>query len=342
MLLAHSRGTPNFPADWVGSANKILFDGYLGVRFFFVISGFLITYLLLQEHKKNGYVSLKDFYLRRALRILPVYCAFLAVIAALQIFTGFHQSILTWVGNLTFTIDFLPRSSGWVSAHLWSLSVEEQFYLLWPVILLLLIQKRKMIYYLLAIPIVIALVSNLIIWGDYFPPVLRGLFHLHSPLVNFDALAVGCFAAFLMSDYKSQLIGRLENKGKYVAMGIGLLLILMPEYLSDVNALHLIDAIFGNTLAATGFAILLITSILVPQIFKPLNSLPMIQLGLLSYSIYIWQQIFCSNYRVFGWQTSVWWMSFPGWFLPTFIVAIMSYYGLERPLLKLRARFHSK
>jgi len=65
------------------------------------------------------------------------------------------------------------------------------------------------------------------------------------------------------------------------------------------------------------------------------------QVGLLSYSIYIWQQIFCSNPTEFG-LGRVWWLSFPGWLIPVILVAIVSYYGLERPLFRLRARFRSE
>src|SRR5262245_32920356 len=77
------------------------FDGNLGVRFFFVISGFLITYLLLREQEQTGIVSLRKFYARRALRILPVYFVFLTVVFILQLVTPFHQPAITWVGNLT-------------------------------------------------------------------------------------------------------------------------------------------------------------------------------------------------------------------------------------------------
>jgi len=67
------------------------FDGRLGVRFFFVISGFLITWLLLQEAKHSGRVNLRHFYVRRFLRILPVYYTVVLVLCALQWFTRYHE-----------------------------------------------------------------------------------------------------------------------------------------------------------------------------------------------------------------------------------------------------------
>jgi peptidoglycan/LPS O-acetylase OafA/YrhL len=89
---------------------------------------------------------------------------------------------------------------------------------------------------------------------------------------------------------------------------------------------------------ATGFAILILQSILSPQFFKPLNWPVVRNLGVLSYSIYIWQMIFCSDPQNFGWPR-VWFMSFPGWLLAAILAAILSYHGLEKPLTRLRARF---
>jgi peptidoglycan/LPS O-acetylase OafA/YrhL len=142
VLIAHSKYAAGFPA-MLGSAldgfnaNGIA-PGSLGVRFFFVISGFLITWLLLQEQAKHGVISLKHFYLRRALRILPVYFLYLFVLGFL---THYSQPASDWLTNLTFTTNyFWPPEP---TAHLWSLGVEEQFYLLWPGLLVLLLHRQK-------------------------------------------------------------------------------------------------------------------------------------------------------------------------------------------------------
>ena len=106
--------------------------GNLGVSVFFVISGFLITLLLLKEECQYGDISLKNFYVRRACRILPAYFAFLL---AMLIVWRLHFVDLGWgqlVAAATFTWNYSPLASGWTLAHCWSLAVEEQFYLLWP------------------------------------------------------------------------------------------------------------------------------------------------------------------------------------------------------------------
>src|ERR1017187_6342941 len=130
VLGAHAEHTNGFPNAF-HAIFKWLFDGTLGVLFFFVISGFLITWLLVFENDRSGHINLKHFYARRALRILPVYYAFILTLVCLQLFTVYTQSVSAWIGNLTFTTNFVTANV-WPSGHLWSLSVEEQFYLLWP------------------------------------------------------------------------------------------------------------------------------------------------------------------------------------------------------------------
>src|ERR1035437_3942506 len=91
VLGAHCKATAGFPPR-LGPVCYWIFDGDLGVRFFFVISGFLITWLIMAENERNGRVNLWHFYARRALRILPVYFAFLCTLLALQLFTPYEQS----------------------------------------------------------------------------------------------------------------------------------------------------------------------------------------------------------------------------------------------------------
>lgn len=132
VLAAHSSYLAGFPAGLKFEVGVLTDAGDLGVRFFFVISGFLITWLLLGEHAASSGrgISLKSFYIRRVLRIFPVYFFFLAVVLCLQMVTPFSQDTRTWLGNLTFSTNFF--GDGRLTGHLWSLAIEEQFYLLWP------------------------------------------------------------------------------------------------------------------------------------------------------------------------------------------------------------------
>src|SRR6202167_2318501 len=104
--------------------------GHLGVMIFFALSGYLITKRLLDEYRINGRISLRNFFLRRALRFLPPAFPFLAVVSVLASLGVIVCSASDIRGALLFYINYL-HSTGYV-AHLWSLSVEEHFYLLWP------------------------------------------------------------------------------------------------------------------------------------------------------------------------------------------------------------------
>src|SRR5947209_3439497 len=102
--------------------------GSLGVFIFFVLSGYLITNLLLREYQRTSTISLRDFYLRRAFRIFPAAFVFLVVVIVLyrHQMTWFHvAAAVLYVANMDIT-------RPWIFGHLWSLSIEEQFYLLWP------------------------------------------------------------------------------------------------------------------------------------------------------------------------------------------------------------------
>jgi peptidoglycan/LPS O-acetylase OafA/YrhL len=335
VLAAHSAETPGFPsASGVVACFPLFFDGNLGVRFFFVISGFLITYLLIKEQERNGKVSLRNFYIRRALRILPVYLAYLAVVALLQSFTELHQGWRTWMGDLTFTTNYVRWSL--ISGHLWSLSVEEQFYLLWPVTLAWLYKNKNFTRWILAAPIIVAMLCRIVSCTHHVPWIIHPLFNDHSSLVNFDSLAVGCIAAFALGKHENKTAAFLSGKKRFVAILFGILLIVWPN--PNVPDPSPVWAVTGNLWQAIGFGVLLVTSILHPGWFKPLNWPVAIQLGVVSYSLYIWQQIFFAGPKEYGF-TPVWWMAFPWWVLAALAASFASYYGFERPLLKLRTRF---
>src|SRR5665213_2363630 len=108
-------------------------NGGMGVLIFFVISGYLITTLLLREREKTGSISLKRFYIRRAFRIFPplyTYIAFIAVLGAASRLAGVNaREIIT---GLTLTRNYAHGVYLWAFEHFWSLCIEEQFYLLWP------------------------------------------------------------------------------------------------------------------------------------------------------------------------------------------------------------------
>ena len=132
VIFAHS----NFPGDHLLPLRMLRGrSGFLGVQIFFVLSGFLITTLMLREVRRTGRLHLGHFYLRRALRIVPVYVSYLALVGVLQFFRADHLSGFHWLARATYTVNFLPGSMPGPISHFWSLCVEEHFYLLWPLLM---------------------------------------------------------------------------------------------------------------------------------------------------------------------------------------------------------------
>ena len=341
VLGAHCHRVPHSPeaVNWIFSR---IFTGDMGVRCFFVISGLLITWLMLGEHETSGRISLKHFYIRRALRILPVYFAFLAALWSLQMFTPFAQSRSYWISNLTFTTNFVHENyASWPSGHLWSLSVEEQFYILWPVLLVAcaLAEKPRLGLCLLSVPLLVAPVCRMMYYKGFYPASLGFAFSHFSFFNYFDCLAVGCICAFLLRYWRPVVEMRLATR-PWIGTVTGLAFIGSPHLFPLLHMPGRVIIAAATSLESLGFAALLMQSILLPQsgFYTALNWKWVRHLGVLSYSIYIWQEIFCTDPATFGWPAN-WWMSFPGWMVSALVAAHLSYYILERPLLRLRAHF---
>lgn len=180
VLLGHLSGTRNFPdlsAVWRLSE--------FGVRIFFVISGYLITSILVSELTTNGRISFSRFYLRRTLRLFPAMYIFVATVALLAAMDFVTLKPLDLTFALAYAMSY-HNDRAWTLGHLWSLSIEEQFYLLWPVTLAFLGPKR-------AVRLLIGILA--------IAPLIRLASPLLTPISNFfvwsDALGSGCALAIL-------------------------------------------------------------------------------------------------------------------------------------------------
>jgi peptidoglycan/LPS O-acetylase OafA/YrhL len=335
VLGAHCTVTDRFPQR-LTTAFTWLFDGPLGVRFFFVISGFLITWLLLLEVQKNGAINLKNFYIRRALRILPVYFAFLAVLFGLQLFTVFHIDRHSWIGSLTFTTN-LVGSSSWTNGHLWSLAQEEQFYLIWPTLFALsgAFTSIRKAAYILGLPILFCPLFRVLAYLNMVPLLFsRGM-------ASWDTIAIGCAAALLFHHKRQSIEKYLVSMWRPVGY-LAAALILVPYSLTKLFIFGIFTVPLGETFQALGFSTVLVMGILSPNLafFRFLGRRWMCEVGVLSYSIYIWQQIFCTKPKAFG-LVHAWWLSFPEWVAAALVVAFISFYAFERPLFALRRHFRA-
>ena len=186
VILGHLAGTRGFP---IVSATIPAALAALGVRVFFVISGFLITRLLLIEQEKHGSVRLTTFYFRRAFRIFVPYYAFLAAVA-IAARVGWLELAPGDMGYaLSYATNFHPHRA-WALWHTWSLSIEEQFYLIWPALLVVFGVRRSLFVagaWLLAAPC-----WRIFLWYSA-PGSHAEIGHTFGTVA--DALAVGCLLA---------------------------------------------------------------------------------------------------------------------------------------------------
>jgi peptidoglycan/LPS O-acetylase OafA/YrhL len=312
------------------AAVPMLIDPQFGVNVFFVLSGFLITTLLLQEEWHKRDVSLKRFYLRRGLRILPAYYLLLFVYFVLQILSVLNFTSISWLTSLTYTKDF-NRREDWETAHLWSLSVEEQFYLMWPLVFKFARPVRKYFAFFI------------ILLG----PVMR-LLYLRMPYPWMDELSIfqrldsimwGCVFAMYhdrILEYCKAITIRYR-KAIWLPFVTVVALSLVTVLDRDLH-LHWGYAImaFGGTsgtIADIAIGLIVVTSIHYTRTgwYRFLNAKMMNRVGELSYSLYIWQQLFFSS--ALGIAGVV-----PINILLIFGVANMSFLLVEKPVLSLRSK----
>lgn len=327
---AHARRSIGFPESWK-TPSDYLFHGHLGVLVFFVLSGFLITYLLCREESVTGRISLSAFYTRRFLRIIPVYLAYVAVVVAIDAFTQLDVSACQYFTTLTYTKNYACGS--WIDAHLWSLSVEEQFYLAWPILLMFLSARGRR---RAAALLVISVPFFRLAFDAYLDP----RWVQQATMTNMDSLMIGSALGMLLATRPVQLDRALSwnttpMRGLCAAVIYG---VWMLE-LHDVAGAFVVT--LGKTVqaAAAGYLIASYARIKGGPIFAFLNLRPVQYVGVLSYSLYIWQQPFFDGLVAEWLPGPPVFMTFPLNIVAAFAVAACSYHLLEMPLLRLRARF---
>jgi len=295
--------------------------GELGVRVFFVISGFLITSILLSELEGEGAIDLKRFYFRRTLRIFPPYYLFILILVL-----GQYAGIMALNGGdllhaLTYTSNYhLERS--WSVGHTWSLAVEEQFYLLWPMVLLL-CGKRKGLW-IAVLFVLCAPMIRLASW-ETLPDYRAGIGQTFETAG--DAIAVGCILASIRR--RAHMLPAyqrfLSSKWALAAP----IIVLFGNALHDHPKAHYLVGYFLMNIGIA-FCIDWCVTNSDGRAGRLLNCRPVVQIGVMSYSIYLWQQIFLNRY-----SDSIA-CRFPLDLLLVAAAATASYYACERPSLKLR------
>jgi peptidoglycan/LPS O-acetylase OafA/YrhL len=297
----------------------------LGVLLFFVLSGFLITGLLQRERSVNGTIDFRSFYIRRVLRLAPALLLFLAAVTVLM--------RLGWITDvprkeilecLFYARNLFGRSLS--LGHIWSLSLEEQFYLIWPLAFSLLPLKRSA-GYVTAICLALAGWRSAAIAAHLFS-YERGIFYMR-PYFRFDSILIGaCVMLWLAKS--SRVADTFKKWLKVPAAVVWGALLLWTAFGESIS--HALYLTVQELLVAAVLAQIVVSD------SKWLGALfrwrPLRYCGTISYSLYLWQQLFLVT-------------SIPSWgalrrlplsiVLP-FLIAAASYHLMEKPFLNLKER----
>lgn len=320
-------------------------NGNLGVNFFFVLSGFLITYLLIQEKQMNGQIDLKKFWIRRILRIWPLFyfCVFFGFVIFPQLKLLFGQTpneTANWLYYLTFLNNFdliangLPDSS--VLGVLWSVAIEEQFYLVWPIILYFFPIKKYWIPFTILIAISLGFRS---INTD-------ALLHEHHTLSCIGDMTIGAIGAWAVIMYPKFLERIVALKRREILI-IYLLFIVVFFFRDELLYQYELIRVVERTLIA-----IIILFIILEQNYAKASLFKMSKLKLISNLGIITYGLYCLHFigilvainltKLIKFNTELWQVMILETLLAlsiTIVISKISYHVFEKPFLKLKDKF---
>lgn len=325
VLFDHLAGTGGFPVSAHAAERFSL--GMLAVMAFLVISGFLITKMLLDELARSGRIQLGRFFVRRTLRIFPPYFVLIGGIVAADALGWISLRPNDVIHAVTYTSNYhLERS--WYLGHTWSLSVQEQFYLLWPVVIVLAGTRRAVLFaafFILLAPFIRVGEWELIRWAG------QGIGHRFETIA--DAIAAGCVLACVRP--------RLHAIPLYRKLLESPFFFLVPALAVVANMMHDHPLIaFGVSITVINICIMLCFDwyITFPKgrVARVLNTAPLTSIGLISYSLYLWQQLFLVR------ESAAWTAQFPANLLLALLAGVVSFYAVERPAIEFRKRLDER
>ena len=318
--------------------------GRFGVLVFFAISGFLITRLLFVEMKTSFRVNLTQFYARRVLRLYPVIIAYTAVVIAIFIILARPIHWIEPMSAMFYFANYLDAyyirnnfDTQMPFAHFWSLSIEEHFYLLFPVSFAILVGGiRKVTLFLIAV--CLTCLGLRLITAYLHPDYLGGFYFFLPSQFRLDSIAYGVLLAVACeTDRGRRMIRTFANPAIVFA---ALLLLLVAFGIRS----EWFRATFQFSMLSIAVVVLM-AAIMFSDRYRYLQivlNLPLIKwIGVLSYSLYVW------HYLV----VFMLWQSMPGGsnfqmtsigFSLSFVLAAISYYAIEKPFIRMRHRFGSR
>jgi peptidoglycan/LPS O-acetylase OafA/YrhL len=271
--------------------------GFLGVHVFFVLSGFLITTLLLQEWEARGSISLRRFYRRRALRLVPALVVVLVTYAGLQtaraVLLGHPIELSTALKGVTYCALYLSniaQAAGVVLPpsinHLWSLATEEQFYVLWPLALLAVLRfgGRRPAILALLLGLIAAIAIHRAALGMAGADERR---MYYAPDTTFDVILVGCLfgVAYVLAPPPRSFRARAALRWGALA---GAAVILVAVLVTAIDSRVFNTSFLLPFSLAVGLVVYALAIHEQPALERALSIRPAVYLGRISYSLYLW------------------------------------------------------
>jgi peptidoglycan/LPS O-acetylase OafA/YrhL len=314
---------------WIGYGLAV--RGYAGVNVFFALSGFLICGKLLREQQQSAGISLKRFYLVRSFRILPALSLYLAALAALAAVGWVQASGWEFMSTLVFIRNYFPlfygHPIGTYTAQFWSLAVEEHFYLIWPLVMVVLGPKlRRIGLAALALALIVFAWRSLDAHFGWFIPFATSVDSKTD--TRMDALLWGCLAAIVYPYVHPRVQALPFGRSLWVPIAAVLAVVLILKHVPG-----------GSLIQAILFPALIMSTAISPDsvLGRCLELRILKWTGRLSYSIYIWQQLLIipvdspsSPFRAL--------QHFPANIAFVFLIAAASYYFVEKPMIQLGHR----
>jgi peptidoglycan/LPS O-acetylase OafA/YrhL len=340
----------------------LLPGGYLGVDLFFVLSGFLITSLLVREwDRRGGRISFRDFYVRRVLRLFPALGCVIAVtvaLAGLMELFGTPRNrlyamrtleglpwVVTFAGNWARALNRPSLGSLGLLGHTWSLAVEEQFYLLWPAVFVLLMHRRFG-RGSIALSLTLLAVAEMVYRVAGESAGYSGYRIYYGTDTHFDGLLIGCAVAFWEASQRSALehqkAGGLVKFAAALAAAVLVILFVFGSLSRDEIEICL------TVLACGAFLVGVITGRLPVFLERLLSSAGAVQIGRRSYGLYLWHYIILETaFTLFPAEfvdrrRTITAVFIGAVFIVLFIVTELSYYFIELPALRLKRRFREE
>lgn len=319
-------------SDWIPNTDFVMIriwpmiSGDFGVLTFFVLSGFLISRILLNERDKNGRINLKRFYIRRVLRLFPPLIVFFILVGIAYQFNFMVEAGASIFYALFYLYNYVPKSIYFSEfGHLWSLGVEEQFYIIWPLILSVfkkVLHLKQFIYLIIIVCCVFAVsVSNFSLFQAYYP------FRWFIPASC--SILIGCLGALYNHYYLSKVKSFIERP-----FWVAIIIFLGYTYtIYSPSELISLGILFRSIAVLT--LLLLIVHSQEKKWVKMLEFKPLAYIGIISYGIYVYQGFFLGT----GGGSEVWFQKYPLNSILTIAFAILSYEFIEKPILKLKRKF---